>query len=185
MKEKNVLLKLFLSFLKTGAFTFGGGFAMLAIIEREIVEKHKWIDKDEYMELIAITQAAPGSIAVNTATFIGYKVAGLPGALVAGLGNVLPSFVIILLIVKYFYGFRDNAIVSKVFKGIEPAVAALIFGAAYQLLRQNDFHFVQIGIILVALLILLFTSISPIYLILFAGIGQLIYNNVRTIKKGK
>lgn len=178
-----MLLKLFITFFKTGAFTFGGGYAMLGIIEQEIVDKHKWIDHDEFIELIAVTQSAPGSIAINAAIFLGYKIAGLPGAIVSGFANALPSFMVILLIVKYFYGFRDNVIVDKVFKGIEPAVVTLILGAAYQLFKNTKFNKIGIGVILIALFLLMFTNISPIYLILFAGLGNVIYNKLNMLKK--
>lgn len=117
---------LFWIFAKIGAFTLGGGYAMLPLIEREIVDNKKWIDRPEFLDLVAIAQSAPGILAVNMAIFVGYKIKGTLGSVVATLGAVLPSFIIILLIALCFRGYKDNPVVARVFKGIRPAVVALI-----------------------------------------------------------
>ena len=108
-----ILLELFLTFLKIGAFTFGGGYAMLPLIQREIVEKRKWITNDDILEVVAIAESTPGPIAVNSATFVGYRTGGFSGALLATLGVVLPSFVIILIVAKCYDKFRSSRIVSS------------------------------------------------------------------------
>ena len=119
-------LVLFWIFAKIGAFTLGGGYAMLPLIEREIVVFLKWIDRPEFLDLVAIAQSAPGILAVNMAIFVGYKIKGTWGSVAATLGAVLPSFVIILLIALCFRGYKDNPVVARIFKGIRPAVVALI-----------------------------------------------------------
>ncbi len=116
----------FKTFFKIGAFTLGGGYAMIPIIESEIVEKRKWISKDEFVDLIAIAQSCPGVFAINLSTFIGYKIKRVPGAICTTLATALPSFIIILLIALFFHSFQDNPVVESIFKGIRPAVVALI-----------------------------------------------------------
>ena len=122
------LTTIFVSFLKIGMFTFGGGYAMLPLIERELITKRKWIEQKEFLDLLTLAQSVPGPIAVNTAVFVGYKVRGLRGAAAALLGTVTPSFVIILVIAIFFAGIRQNPVVDAAFKGMRPAVVALIIG---------------------------------------------------------
>ena len=120
--------QLFVSFLKIGAFTFGGGWAMISIIEREIVDKHHWIEKDDFLDLLAIAQSLPGILAVNIATAVGDKLRGLKGGIVAAAGTILPSFLIILAIAIFLTPdmIKNNRAISAVFMGIRPAVVALI-----------------------------------------------------------
>ena len=115
-------LRLFAVFLKIGAFTFGGGYAMIPLIQKEITEKRGWMTDDDVLEIVAIAESTPGPIAVNTAVFVGYKVRGLRGAAAALLGTVTPSFVIILAIAIFFAGIRQNPVVDAAFKGMRPAV---------------------------------------------------------------
>ena len=110
-----MLWKMFITFFKIGAFTFGGGYAMIPIIQSEIVDKHKWIDGEEFIDALSITQASPGPVAVNTSIYVGYKLRKLPGAIVCTLGTILPSFIIISIIARFFNVFRDNAIMEKIF----------------------------------------------------------------------
>ena len=117
------LTTIFVSFLKIGMFTFGGGYAMLPLIERELITKRKWIEQKEFLDLLTLAQSVPGPIAVNTAVFVGYKVRGLRGAAAALLGTVTPSFVIILVIAIFFAGIRQNPVVDAAFKGMRPAHA--------------------------------------------------------------
>ncbi len=128
MAEKSLLLKLFTTFFKIGAFTFGGGWAMISIIEREIVDKHKWIDKTEFLDLLAIAQSMPGILAVNISVVIGDKLRSLKGSLAAASGTIMPSFLIILLIAMFLTPdlITGNPVISSIFKGIRPAVVALI-----------------------------------------------------------
>lgn len=118
--------KLFWTYIKIGAFTIGGGYAMLPLIEREVVDKHHWIDGQEFLDMIALAQAAPGLIAVNSAIFIGWKIYGWRGVVATVLGAVLPSFLIILLIAMVFRDIHEYPMVEAVFKGVRPAVVALI-----------------------------------------------------------
>lgn len=128
MAEKSLLLKLFTTFFKIGAFTFGGGWAMISIIEREIVDKHKWIDKTEFLDLLAVAQSMPGILAVNISVVIGDKLRLLKGSLAAASGTIMPSFLIILLIAMFLTPdlITGNPVISSIFKGIRPAVVALI-----------------------------------------------------------
>lgn len=125
---KNIYLQLFASFLKIGAFTFGGGWAMISIIEREVVERHKWIPRDEFLDLLAVAQSMPGILAVNISVVVGDRLRGLKGSIAAAVGGILPSFTLILLIAVFLTPdtIKNNEIISRIFKGIRPAVVALI-----------------------------------------------------------
>lgn len=170
-----LMFKLFMTFFKIGAFTIGGGYAMLPLIQREVVETHQWLTEDEFMDILAIAEATPGPVAINTSTYVGYKMAGVKGSLICTLGTVLPSFTIILLIVKFFWQYRQNPLIEKVFLGIRPAVAALIFSAVYKMGRHmevNIWHIIGAGLTILAILLL---DISPIYIILTAAFGSIGY----------
>ncbi len=185
----NKLIEMFGTFFKIGAFTFGGGWAMLPIMEREFVTNKKWITKDEYVDIIAVSQSFPGVLAVNTSTFIGNKLFGLPGALTAVLGVCLPSFLIILIIANFFVQFRSNFYVDLAMKGINAAVPALILVATRSLMKsvkRTPFNY-ALGIIATALLVIPrlmdimgldfpFPSVHPIFVIVAsAGLGILKY----------
>ena len=123
-------LSFFLSFLKIGIFTFGGGYAMIPLVQREVIDKG-WVKEDEFLELLTLAQSAPGPIALNTAVFVGYKVHGYRGMLAAVMGIILPAFLIILVIAIFFNSIRENRIVEAVFKGIRPAVVALMLAPVF------------------------------------------------------
>lgn len=127
-RENNVFSQLFLTFAKIGAFTFGGGWAMIAIMEREIVDKHGWLTKEEFMDQLAVAQSMPGILAVNISVAVGDKIAGTRGTVVSALGTIMPSFLIILAIAIFLTPdmIKENPVISKVFMGIRPAVVALI-----------------------------------------------------------
>lgn len=161
--------ELFIIFFKIGAFTFGGGYAMLSIIHREIVENKQWINDDEMLDMIAISESTPGVISINTATFVGYKVAGFWGAFMATLGTALPAFVIIVLVTLFFIPYMSNPWVQYAFEGIRVGVIVLIFSAAVKLNKVNKktaFNFTLTG---VAFLLAAFTPINVI-LILIGGL---------------
>lgn len=164
-------IDLFLIFFKIGAFTLGGGYAMLPLIEAEIVTKHKWISPKEFLDLTAMAQAAPGILAVNMAIFVGYKLRSFLGAVFATLGAVLPSFVIILLIALFFHNFRENPIVERIFKGIRPAVVALIAVPVFRLSRSAGITWKTFWIVPLCALAVWWAKISPVYVVLAAGIG--------------
>lgn len=170
-----LLFKLFSTFFKIGAFTIGGGYAMLPLIQREVVDENQWLTTEEFMDILAIAEVTPGPVAVNTSTYVGYKKAGLKGALFCTLGTVLPSFVIILLIVKFFWGYRGNPVVEKIFLGIRPAVAALIFSAVYKLGSKMKLSVSMIAGALLTVLAIIILDISPIIIILIAAFGSIIY----------
>jgi chromate transporter len=130
-----LLIDLFITFLKIGAFTFGGGYAMIPLVEKEVVSSHQWISQTEFTDLVAIAEMTPGPIAVNSATFVGYKIAGLPGAIAATAGVVLPSFLIIITIASFFIAFEKNTYVRGFMDGIKPAILALIVLAALTFAR--------------------------------------------------
>ena len=136
MKPKNILADLLLTFMKIGLFTFGGGYAMIAMIEDHCVEKRKWITHDEMMNITVIAESTPGPIAINCATFTGYRQAGLIGALVATLGMIVPSFSIIYLISMFLDNFLEIAVIAHAFKGIKIAVGLLILDAAITMIRK-------------------------------------------------
>ena len=132
----NILLDLFLTFAKIGLFTFGGGYAMIAMIENNCVEQKKWITHDEMMNITVIAESTPGPIAINCATFTGYKKAGLVGALIATLGMITPSFMIIYLISMFLDNFLELTIIANAFKGIKIAVGLLILDAAITMIKK-------------------------------------------------
>lgn len=134
--EKGVLLELWLTFLKIGLFTFGGGYAMISIIEDNCVEKKKWITHDDMMDAAVIAESTPGPIAINCATFVGYRQAGFPGALAATLGVILPSFFVIYGISMFFDRFLEIAVIASAFQGVKAAVGVLILNAAVTMIRQ-------------------------------------------------
>ncbi|MDE5644216.1 MAG: chromate transporter [Muribaculaceae bacterium] len=168
--------QLFVSFLKIGAFTFGGGWAMISIIEREIVERHNWIEKDDFLDLLAIAQSLPGILAVNIATSVGDKLRGMKGGIVAAAGTILPSFLIILAIAIFLTPdmIKNNRVISSIFMGIRPAVVALIIAPVITSARAAGLTWKTVWIPLaVALLISLdlgFVS-NPILYIILGGAG--------------
>lgn len=133
MKDYKKLFKIFWVFLKVGSFTFGGGLTMLPLIQKEVVDNQKWVDEEEILDVFAISQSVPGVIAINSSIFVGYKVAGLAGSIVAAIGVILPAFLSIVVLVTLLTNFRDNLYVEKVFAGIRAASAALILLSAYKL----------------------------------------------------
>lgn len=153
--RQNRYLVLFLTFFKIGATTFGGGYAMLPIIKREVVEHHRWISDEEFVDVLAVAQSSPGAVSVNSSVFIGCKLYGYPGAFVALLGSVLPSFIIILLIAAFFARITAYPVVVAAFAGVRPAIAALIAAAVIKigmpvLKKRNDFFFALFFLVLSA-----------------------------------
>lgn len=163
---------LFITFLKIGAFTFGGGYAMIPIIEQEVIDRHGWIERQDFLDLLTLAQSAPGPIALNTAVFVGYKVNKFRGALSALLGIVIPSFLIILLVAMLFADIRHNPWVDAAFKGMRPAVVALIIFPVLKLSQRM--HRLMYLVIVATALAIWWLGWSPIYILLFAalcGIG--------------
>lgn len=130
-------IKLFTSFFLVGAFTFGGGIAMIPVIEREVVTKNKWLENDEFLDVIALAQSSPGPLAVNTSIYLGYKLASLPGAIFSALGTILPSFLIMLLVATVFTSIRSLKIVDSIFMGIRACVVSLLLSAIISITKVN------------------------------------------------
>lgn len=163
-------LTLFTTFFKIGAFTFGGGYAMIPIIQRETVENHKWISEDDLMNMIAIAESTPGVLAVNSATFVGCRVAGFLGALCATLGVVLPSFIIICILSLFYLSFLTNKWVAAAFGGIRCAVVLLMFNAMHKLSKQVKLSPFYLVIIAAAFVLAAFTGLDTILILLGAGL---------------
>ncbi len=168
-------LELFWSFFQIGALTFGGGYAMLPMIQKEIVEKHHWATDDEIIDYFAIGQLTPGVIAVNTATFVGYKTKGILGGIFATLGVVTPSVIIITVIAAFLKNFMDYEIVQHAFGGIRVAVCVLISIAIMKLAKKNIKNNTGIIIALLVFLLVTFTNISSVYVIIGAIIFGLLW----------
>ena len=167
------LLEIFWSFLKIGAFTFGGGYAMIPLIQYEVISRRGWLTEQEFIDLLTIAQTAPGPIALNTAVFVGYKFRRYWGALAAVLGVVIPSFTIILVIAMFFAGIRDNVWVDAAFKGMRPAVVALIVAPIIGLTK--GMHWVGLSIALATAVTVWYFGFSPIWLIIAGAIGGVLW----------
>ena len=174
----NIYAKSFATFFKIGLFTLGGGYAMIPLIETEVVEKHRWVSKEEFLDLIAIAQSCPGVFAINISTFIGYKLRRTTGAISCALGTALPSFLIILAIAIVFHQFKENPVVAAMFRGIRPAVVALIAVPTFKMARQAKLNRFTIWIPIVSALLIWLLGVSPIYIILVAAIGGYISSYV-------
>lgn len=167
------LAEIFWSFLKIGAFTFGGGYAMIPLIQYEVISRRGWLTEQEFIDLLTIAQTAPGPIALNTAVFVGYKFRRYWGALAAVLGVVIPSFAIILVIAMFFAGIRNNVWVDAAFKGMRPAVVALIVAPIVGLTK--GMHWVGLSIALATAVTVWYFGFSPIWLIIAGAIGGVLW----------
>ncbi len=165
MDKKVPLWHIFLVFAKIGAFTIGGGYAMIPIIQDEMSRK-KWIPEDELPDIVALSQSAPGVMAVNISIFAGYRLRGIKGSIAATLGSILPSFLIILMIAMVFSAFKDNPVVERIFKGIRPAVIALIAVPMIKMAKKSNKTWWAWAISILALALVAFMGISPIYILL-------------------
>lgn len=172
-----LLLQLFWTFFKIGIFTFGGGYAMIPLLEKEVIENHHWLTSTEFTEIVSVDAITPGPVAVNLATFVGYKVNGVIGAIIATFGVILPSLLIVLAIASLFYAFKNNAKVQAVLKGLKPAVIALIAAALFSLIQKKTIIDYKSVIILVVVFFgVAIFKVHPIPLIAVAGLaGYLLY----------
>lgn len=179
-RQKNIYWQLFATFFKIGAFTFGGGWAMISIIEREIVDKHNWIERDDFLDLLAVAQSLPGILAVNIATAIGDKLRGMRGSILASAGTILPSFLIILAIAIFLTPdmIKNNRVISSIFMGIRPAVVALIIAPVITSARAAKLTLKTVWIPLVVALMIsldLGAASSPILYIVLGGLGGYLF----------
>lgn len=171
----NFYLKSFLIFSRIGMFTIGGGYAMVPLIEAELVDKRKWISKDDFLDLMALAQTVPGIFAVNIAIFIGYKLRKFWGAFWMALGTILPSFIIMLMIALFFRQFQHVETVERIFKGIRPAVVALIAAPTFKMAKSARISRYTIWIPAVSALFIWLLGFSPIYIIILSGLGGYLY----------
>lgn len=191
---KKQILDLFLTFLKIGAFTFGGGYAMISLIDEECVEKKRWITSEEFLDMTVIAESTPGPVAINCATYAGYRIAGFAGAMAATLGVVLPSFLIILMISLFFEQFLSISVIEKAFKGIRVAVSLLILRAGFRLLKKMlkeckrrvvnlVFTFLSFGIVFVTNIMSI--KISTIIIIVVFGFVGYLFFGLSKVRGGK
>jgi chromate transporter len=168
--KKSIYYELFFVFFRVGLFTIGGGYAMLPMLRKEVVEKHGWATDEEMLDYFAIGQSTPGIIAINTSTFIGYKKGGIVGAIFSTLGMVFPSWIIIISIAKVFDAFHDNQYVINAFLGIRVVVIVLILSAVVKMGKNSVTNWMQALIMVGAFALIAFTSLSPIIVVIASGI---------------
>ena len=174
----NFYKKSFKTFLKIGAFTLGGGYAMIPIIEAEVVERHKWLSREEFADIIAVAQSCPGALAINMSVFIGYRLRRLPGAVCTCLATALPSFLIILLIALFFHRFQDVPWVAAMFRGIRPAVVALIAVPTFNLAKNAKIGMSNCWIPVVSTIAIWALHVNPVFIIIAAIIGGYLYGKL-------
>lgn len=176
----NLYIKLFLTFMKIGAFTFGGGWAMISIIEKEIVTKNHWINREDFLDLLAVAQSMPGILAVNISVAIGDNLRGVKGSIAAAVGTILPSFLIILAIAIFLTpdAIKNNEVISHIFMGIRPAVVALIVAPVLTTAKAAKIN-LKTAIIPIAVALLIYSKVpfisNPIVFIILGGLGGYIY----------
>lgn len=175
----NIYAKIFLTFSKIGAFTLGGGYAMLPLIEHEVVDKNLWLSKEDFLDVVAVAQSLPGIFAVNISIFIGYKLRKLKGSIVCALATILPSFLIILLIAMFFSQYKDNPVIAKLFKGIRPAIVALIAVPVFSSAKAAKITFKTAIIPILSVVLISFLNVSPVFVILIAGLAGVLYHYLK------
>ena len=170
-----IIFDIFLSIFKIGAFTFGGGYAMIPLIEQEVVNNKKWLNKDEFMDVLVVAQSLPGAMAINASIFLGYRIAGILGAISALIAVILPSFIIIILIAAFFMQFRNNYYVNAAFMGITAAVPMLVLVGAISLAKGIPKNLRSFITILISLIALIFFHINPVVVIIVSGVYGAIF----------
>ncbi len=183
MRRDIKLRELFFSFMKIGIFTFGGGYAMIPLIDREVIERRGWVERDEFVDLLTIAQSIPGALALNSSAFVGYKSRGYIGAVTSVCGVVFPSFVILLLVAVFFASVRDNEIVAAAFNGMRPAVVALMVSPIISLSKGSSVR--SIVVAAVVAFVMWWFNISPIYFISLAVICGVVWGYNISRKVGK
>lgn len=189
-QEVKSLETLFFTFFKIGLFTFGGGYAMIALLEEEFIQRRKWLDKDEFLDMTAIAESTPGPVAINSATYLGYKLAKVPGAATATVAVCLPSFLIIYAISLFFEQFTQLTVIANAFKGIQVCVIYLIFSAGVRMLKALDKSPFATGVLAAVMLVMVGlslagVSVSSILLILLSGAAGVAVWLIGRRKEGK
>lgn len=181
----NIYLDLFLTFFKIGAFTFGGGYAMFPIFKRELSEKRKWVTDEDLVDCYAIGQCTPGVIAVNTASFVGFKTKGVIGAILSTLGMITPSIIIITIIAALIGNFSDHQIVASALSGIRIAVCGMVMVTIYQLIRKNIVDVFSAVIALATFFVIVIFDVSTIYAVIASAVVGIIVSAImKKVKKG-
>ena len=175
----------FRTFFRIGFFTIGGGYAMIPLIEADVVDKNKWVAREEFLDLMAIAQSCPGIFAVNMSIFIGYKLRGTRGSYACALGTILPSFLIMLLIALFFHNFKEYPLVENIFKGIRPGVVALIAAPTFTVARSSKINRFNVWIPILGALLIWAWGFSPIYVIVIAGVGGYLWGRYTKHKSAK
>ncbi|MBQ4377243.1 MAG: chromate transporter [Bacteroidales bacterium] len=178
-----MIWQLFVSFFKIGTFTIGGGYAMIPLMQREIVERRQWYSDDDFVNQLSLSQAMPGVFAVNMATAVGYRQAGVKGSVAAILGAVAVPIAIILLLAMFFGHFKDNATISHIFMGIRPAVVALIAATVFNMARAAHVGWHNMWMPVVALLLVWIAGVSPIWVIIGAAVAGAVYGFLKGGRK--
>lgn len=189
-QEAKSLGTLFFTFFKIGLFTFGGGYAMIALLEEEFIQRRKWLDKDEFLDMAAIAESTPGPVAINSATYLGYKLAKVPGAATATVAVCMPSFLIIYAISLFFEQFTQLTVIANAFKGIQVCVIYLIFSAGVRMLKALDKSPFATGVLAAVMLVMVGlslagVSVSSILLILLSGAAGVAAWLIGRRKEGK
>jgi chromate transporter len=174
-----MLLKFFLTCNKIGAFTLGGGYAMIPIMEQEFVDKNHWMERQEFMDIMVVAQTTPGIFSIDMASHIGYKTKGVWGGIVGAIGIALPSIIMILLIAMFFHTFKDNIYVAKFFRGARPAVVALIAAPCFKMAKTANIKRYNCWIPIVCCLLIAAMGVSPIWIIIAAGISGFLYGKYK------
>lgn len=182
--KKQLLWQLFYVFFKIGLFTFGGGYAMLPLIQREVVETHKWISEDTLMDVFAISESTPGPVAINSATFIGYNLMGFWGAVCATFGVVLPSVIVIAAISGVYVAFRTNIWVDYAFKGIQAAVCVLLINNVIKLVKKYEKNKYALIIALTAFILLAVFNVKAVYIIIACIILGILFVKLKKQQRG-
>ena len=177
------LIKMFFTFAKIGAFTLGGGYAMVPIMEKEIVDRKQWLTREEFMDILIVAQSTPGLFAINMASHIGNKARGVMGGIIGSLGVALPSIVSILFIAMFFRAFKENVYIEKIFMGVRPAVVALIAAPCFSMARTAKITLYNLWIPIVACILITAFDVSPIWIILVAGLAGFVWGRIRGEEK--
>jgi chromate transporter len=181
-----LLIEIYITFFKLGSISFGGGYSMIPLIEHEVVDEKKWLDKDKIIDVFAISQSIPGAIAMNASGFVGYSIAGIPGAIAAMIGNVTPSVVIVLTLVAVFSKISTYPIVKAAFRGVYPVIVSMIAFAAYKIGKTAIQDLICAGIAIIAFGLILFLNFDPIVVIILsaaAGLILALVNHFQRFKK--
>ena len=179
-KKIKFLAEIYITFFKLGSFSFGGGYAMIPLIEREIVYEKKWVEKEKIVDIFAVSESLPGAIALNSSAFVGYSIAGIPGAITALLGNLTPSVIIVLTFSILFMKFSTNTLVQSVFMGIRPAIIGLILYAVYKIGKTAVVDLAGVIIMIAAFGSTMFLHVSPIPVIIFGAAAGIAIKCIKT-----